>query len=74
MGKQHTYTVKKALPHRGRILRPGEQVTLHPREAKYYIGSHLDSPAPAPKAAKKAAAKGGQPKATSSNEEVTSDG
>jgi len=52
--KPQTYTVKKALPHRGRIRRPGEKVELHPREAKYYIGSHLESP----KAAKKAASKG----------------
>jgi len=50
--KPQTYTVKKALPHRGRIRRPGEKVELHPREAKYYIGSHLESPKAAKKPAK----------------------
>lgn len=53
MNKQK-YTVNKALPYGGRIRRPGEKVEMHPREAKYYLGSHLVSPT----AAKKKPAKG----------------
>lgn len=46
------YTVKKAMPHRGRIVPPGERISLHPREAQYLIGSHLERPGAAKTAAK----------------------
>lgn len=43
------YTVKKPFPHPGRALRKGDQVWMHPRQAKYLIGTHLEDPAkPAP--------------------------
>lgn len=42
--KREKYTVKKALPHRGRVYQPGEQIELHPREAKYLLGMHLERP------------------------------
>ncbi|ACL72714.1 hypothetical protein Tgr7_1631 [Thioalkalivibrio sulfidiphilus HL-EbGr7] len=44
MSKQQTYTVKTALPHRGRVYQPGEPITLHPRQAKYLLGTHLERP------------------------------
>lgn len=53
--KTQTYTAIKALPFRGRVVQPGETVSLHPRQAKYYIGTHLERPKPA-----KPAPKGGK--------------
>ena len=44
MGRQ-AYIVKKAFPHRGEIIRPGDKVELHPRQAQYLIGTHLERPA-----------------------------
>lgn len=44
MAEQQTYTVKRPFPHRGRILTTGERVELHPRQAKYLVGTHLESP------------------------------
>lgn len=52
-----TYTVKRAFPHRGQKLKPGDTVTMHPREAKYLLGTHLERPAPKKAAPKKAAPK-----------------
>lgn len=37
-----TYRVKKAFPMKGRIAAAGEEVQMHPRQAKYLIGSHLE--------------------------------
>lgn len=50
--KRQTYTVKQAFPHRGEIVRPGAKVELHPRQAKYLIGTHLERPEPAKPASK----------------------
>ncbi|MCC5811205.1 MAG: hypothetical protein JJU06_12620 [Ectothiorhodospiraceae bacterium] len=58
--KRQTYTVKKSFPHRGEIVRPGAKVELHPRQAKYLIGTHLERPAASQGARKaKGGAKGG---------------
>jgi hypothetical protein len=35
------YIVKIAMPHGGVILQPGDRVLLHPRQAKYLLGTHL---------------------------------
>lgn len=42
---KQAYIVKKAFPHRGEIIRPGDKVELHPRQAQYLIGTHLERPA-----------------------------
>lgn len=44
MPTRQTYTVKRPLPYQGRILQPGESVTLHPRQAQYLLGTHLERP------------------------------
>lgn len=43
---KQTYTVKKAFPHKGRKRRPGDTVEMHPRQAKYLVGTFLEHPAP----------------------------
>lgn len=38
------YKVKAPFPYKGEILTRGATVTMHPRAAKYLIGSHLERP------------------------------
>ena len=52
-----TCRVTKALPLKGRIAAVGDQVQMHPRQAKYLIGSHLER-IDAPTAINKRASKG----------------
>jgi hypothetical protein len=47
---EQEYTVKRRWPHNGNIYTPGEKVSMHPRQAKYLIGTYLeDSAKPAAK-------------------------
>lgn len=62
--KRQSYTVKKAFPHRGGKLKRGEKVQMHPREAKYLLGTHLEHPAAKKAAPKKTAPKKAAPKKT----------
>lgn len=37
-----TYTTKRAFPYKGEQLIKGQRVEMHPREARYLIGTHLE--------------------------------
>jgi hypothetical protein len=50
MAKQ-TYIAKRPLAHGGKIVAKGEPVEMHPQQAKYLIGTHLEAPAAADKKA-----------------------
>lgn len=57
--EQKTYKTLRPFPHRGRVVATGGKVQLHPRQARYLLGTHLedpDAPQKAPKADKPALA------------------
>ncbi|TGG92529.1 hypothetical protein E4656_13755 [Natronospirillum operosum] len=54
--QEQQYTVKAPFPWPGRALRKGDVVTMHPRQAKYLTGTHLEVTAQRT-ASKKASAK-----------------
>ncbi len=39
--EQQDYTVLKPFPWPGQALRVGDTVRMHPKQAKYYNGTHL---------------------------------
>ena len=56
---KQTYTTLRAFPHHGRVIPTGGTVQLHPRQAKYLLGTHLTAGDP-PKTAKSSKTKGDQ--------------
>jgi hypothetical protein len=58
MSQRKPYTTLRPFAHRGRVLAAGETVTLHPKQAKYLLGTHLSEHKPDAKPAKSNQTKG----------------
>ena len=56
MSKTKSYKTLRPFPHRGQVVPTGGKVDLHPRQARYLLGTHLEDP-DRPKKRKAAAAK-----------------
>lgn len=50
---KQTYTTLRPFAHGGRVVPTGGRVSMHPKQAKYLLGSHLTDKKPTSKAAAK---------------------
>ncbi|WP_148045550.1 hypothetical protein [Salinisphaera orenii] len=55
-----TYYALRPFAHGGCVIPAGQPVRLHPKQAKYLLGSHLSAEKPPNKAAAKSTTKGDQ--------------
>ncbi|MEQ9132651.1 MAG: hypothetical protein RJQ08_08420 [Salinisphaeraceae bacterium] len=44
MSKTKSYKTLRPFPHRGQVVPAGGKVELHPRQARYLLGTHLEDP------------------------------